>query len=72
MVEEMTMWGGRFSEGPSALLRALNDSFAFDRELFAEDVEGSIAWAQELALAGVLTGDEVSSLVDALRSLTLG
>ena len=30
---------------PSELLRALNDSFAFDRELFAEDVEGSIAWA---------------------------
>jgi len=67
----MTMWGGRFSEGPSALLRALNDSFAFDRELFAEDVEGSIAWAQELGLAGVLTSDASSSLVDALRSLTL-
>ena len=67
----MTMWGGRFSEGPSALLRALNDSFAFDRELFAEDVEGSIAWAQALGDAGVLTSDEVSALVDALRSLTL-
>lgn len=67
----MTMWGGRFSEGPSALLRALNDSFAFDRELFAEDVEGSIAWAQELGLAGVLTADDASQLVDALRALTL-
>ncbi len=66
------MWGGRFSEGPSALLRALNDSFAFDRELFAEDVEGSIAWAEELGRAGVLTSDEVSSLVNALRGLTLG
>ena len=65
----MTMWGGRFSEGPSALLRALNDSFAFDRELFAEDVEGSIAWARELGLAGVLTSGEVDSLVDALGSL---
>jgi argininosuccinate lyase/amino-acid N-acetyltransferase len=68
----MTMWGGRFSEGPSALLRALNDSFAFDRELFAEDVEGSIAWAEELGRANVLTGDEVTSLVSALRGLTLG
>ena len=67
----MTMWGGRFSEGPSALLRALNDSFAFDRELFAEDVEGSIAWAHELARAGVLSSEEESALVDALVSLTL-
>ncbi len=65
------MWGGRFSEGPSALLRALNDSFAFDRELFAEDVEGSIAWAHALGDAGVLTSQEVTTLVDALRSLTI-
>ena len=73
---EVTMWGGRFSEGPSALLRALNDSFAFDRELFAEDVEGSIAWAQALGDAGVLTSDEVeharrrAALADARRRAT--
>jgi len=71
MGQEVTMWGGRFSEGPSDLLRALNDSFAFDRELFAEDVEGSIAWAEEISRAGVLTGDEVTSLVNALRAITL-
>lgn len=62
MVQEMTMWGGRFSEGPSALLRALNDSFAFDRELLPEDVEGSIAWARELANVGVLTSEEAEAL----------
>ena len=65
----MTMWGGRFTEGPSALLRALNDSFAFDRELIAEDVEGSIAWATELGLAGVLTPEESKTIVDGLRSV---
>jgi argininosuccinate lyase len=73
VVEEVTnMWGGRFSEGPSALLRALNDSFPYDRALFAEDVEGSIAWAHELARAGVLSSEEESALVGALVSLTLG
>jgi argininosuccinate lyase len=66
-----TMWGGRFADAPSALLRALNDSFAFDRELFAEDVQGSIAWAQELGAAGVLSADETSALVDALRGIKL-
>ena len=64
----MTMWGGRFKEGPSALLRALNDSFAFDKELLAEDIAGSIAWAKALGDAGVLTAEEVSTLVDALVS----
>jgi argininosuccinate lyase len=70
-MDEMSMWGGRFTDGPSALLRALNDSFAFDRELFGEDVEGSIAWAGALLSCGVLTADEHAQLVDALRSLRL-
>ena len=30
------------------VLRACNDSFGFDRELLAEDVAGSIAWAEAL------------------------
>lgn len=67
----MTMWGGRFSEGPSAHLRALNDSFAFDRELLAEDLEGSIAWAKELALAGVLSAPDADALMNALRGISL-
>jgi argininosuccinate lyase len=66
VTQASNMWGGRFSEGPSALLRALNDSFAFDRELLAEDVEGSIAWAKEIAHAGVLTAEEAEAVVNAL------
>ena len=66
------MWGGRFDAAPSQLLRALNDSFSFDRELLADDVQGSIAWAQALAQAGVLTNDECNSIVFALRGITPG
>ncbi len=61
------MWGGRFDAAPSQLLRALNDSFAFDRELFADDVQGSIAWANALAGAGVLTSEECETIVAALE-----
>src|SRR5258706_15732075 len=63
------MWGGRFAAPPSALLRALNDSFAYDRELFAEDVEGSIAWARALARAGVLTPEEADAIVHGLANV---
>src|SRR5438105_6770546 len=63
------MWGGRFAAPPSALLRALNDSFAFDRELFAEDVAGSIAWAHALARAGVLTDAEADAIVNGLGNV---
>ena len=60
------LWGGRFEGEPSPLLRRLNDSFAFDRELFDDDVEGSIAWARALADVGVLNDDELDLILGAL------
>ena len=61
------LWGGRFEAEPSELLRRLNDSFAFDRELFSEDVEGSVAWARALGDAGVLTSAEAQTIVAGLQ-----
>jgi argininosuccinate lyase len=63
------MWGGRFAAEPSKLLRALNDSFAFDRELFAEDVQGSIAWARAIGECGVLSAGDIETIVDALAAI---
>ena len=67
-----SLWGGRFAAAPDALLRVLNDSFSFDRELFADDVEGSVAWARALATAGVLSEHEATTIVDALANLRGG
>src|SRR5205085_2062033 len=53
----------------SPLLRQLNDSFAFDRELFDDDVEGSIAWARALSGAGVLSDDELDAILGALMRI---
>ena len=63
----MKLWGGRFEAAPDALLRRFNDSFSFDAALFAEDVEGSMAWAKALAKAGVLTAEECDTILDGLR-----
>lgn len=63
------MWGGRFKAGPAEVLRKLNDSFAFDRELLEHDIAASIAWAAELGFSGVLSAEEAGSLVDALRAV---
>ena len=61
------LWGGRFEGAPSELLRGFNDSFGFDVALFAEDVEGSIAWTRALERAGAVTGGEATKIIDALR-----
>jgi argininosuccinate lyase len=60
------LWGGRFEGEPSPLLRQLNDSFAFDRELFDDDVEGSIAWARALADVGVLSDEDLDRILGGL------
>jgi argininosuccinate lyase len=60
------LWGGRFEGEPSPLLRRLNDSFAFDRELFDDDVEGSMAWARALCDAAVLSEDELDAILGGL------
>ncbi len=63
------LWGGRFEGEPSELLRVFNDSFAFDVQLLAEDVEGSIAWTRALEHAGVLTAEEAEKIATALEKL---
>lgn len=63
------LWGGRFEEAASDLLRRFNDSFSFDRELFAVDVKGSIAWAKALERAGVLTASETERITTALAEI---
>ena len=60
------IWGGRFEGEPSDLLRVFNDSFSFDVQLFAEDVEGSIGWTEALQRAGTLTRDESKKITAAL------
>lgn len=63
------LWGGRFSEPPAQALRAFNDSFVFDRALLAEDLRGSIAWAEALGAAGVLSPGDVKKLVAGLEEI---
>ena len=49
------LWSGRFSGDPDAALFEFGASFTFDRRLFDDDVRGSLAWAEALERAGVLT-----------------
>jgi argininosuccinate lyase len=63
------LWGGRFASEAAEELRRFNDSFSFDHELLADDVEGSIAWANALEDAHVLTYDEARSINEALERI---
>jgi argininosuccinate lyase len=66
---EGKLWGGRFAGGPSPELEALSRSTHFDWRLVPYDLAGSVAHANALHRAGLLTDDDHGVLVDGLGLL---
>ncbi|GGE82348.1 argininosuccinate lyase [Sphingomonas prati] len=56
------MWGGRFSEGPAAVMREINASIPFDKRLWREDIAGSRAHAAMLGAAGIVSPDDAAAI----------
>lgn len=56
------MWGGRFQGTPAEALDRLNRSLPVDQRLWAQDVRAAHAWADALALAGLLAAPEVEAI----------
>jgi argininosuccinate lyase len=65
----VTLWSGRFDTAPDPAAFDFGISFGFDRALFEDDVIGSIAWADALGRAGVLSEDDHASIVSALQAI---
>jgi argininosuccinate lyase len=63
------MWSGRFSASASSLLDEFNASIMFDRKLYREDIEGSLAHAQMLFKQGILTDEELKQISDGLQQV---
>jgi argininosuccinate lyase len=61
--------GGRLPTALDAAMAALNTSVHIDRELWREDIQGSIAHARGLGRAGVLAASEVSEIVRGLEQV---
>jgi argininosuccinate lyase len=64
-----TLWSGRFDTATDASIFNFNASFRFDRRLFEDDVTGSLAWADALHGAGVLSDEDARALTAALEEL---
>ena len=65
----MRVWGGRFGEASDERVAAFTRSIEVDRELAADDLAGSIAHVRGLARAGLITEDELATLVSGLNTL---
>ncbi|MDD2922638.1 MAG: argininosuccinate lyase [Anaerolineales bacterium] len=63
----MTLWGGRFSTKLNEQAWDLNSSLPVDQRMAIQDVDGSLAWANGLHGAGILSDAERDSIVHGLN-----
>ena len=58
----MTLWDGRFSIKLDGLAWTLNSSLPVDQRMAIQDVDGSLAWADALHKANILSDEEHASI----------
>jgi argininosuccinate lyase len=64
-----SLWGGRFSAKPGALMQAINVSIGFDRRLAAEDLAGSKAHVAMLAAQGIIPAEDATLIEGGLAAI---
>lgn len=63
------LWGGRFTKETDKLVYNFNASIGFDQKFFKQDVEGSRAHVKMLGSVGILTAEEVETILSGLDSI---
>jgi argininosuccinate lyase len=63
------MWGGRFAEGPDAIMEEINASIGFDQKLYKQDIEGSKAHVRMLAAQQIVAGEDAEKIVHGLDTI---
>lgn len=63
------MWGGRFKEGPSAIMAEINASINFDQRLYAQDIAASKAHAAMLAKQNIISKADAAAIIKGLDQI---
>ncbi|HOS28415.1 MAG TPA: lyase family protein, partial [Desulfomonilia bacterium] len=62
-------WSGRFGQETSSLVERFTESVSIDRRLASHDIEGSIAHAEMLLAAGLLSEQEACAILEGLKEI---
>ncbi|WP_028056332.1 argininosuccinate lyase [Sphingomonas phyllosphaerae] len=66
------MWGGRFAEGPAAVMREINASIPFDKRMWRQDVAGSRAHVAMLGAQGIVSAGDAAAIGAGLEQVAQG
>jgi len=70
-MKEQTLWsGGRLDSEMDREMIQLNNSLWIDQRMAKEDVQGSLAWANAIFEAGVLSRSEYDSIISGLKQIS--
>jgi argininosuccinate lyase len=61
------MWGGRFKDGPAAIMAEINASISFDKRLYGQDIAGSKAHAAMLAKQKIISKADAAKIIAGLE-----
>ena len=63
------LWGGRFTKKTDQMVYDFNASIGFDRRLYRQDIEGSMAHVKMLAKQKILTEEERDRILQGLSGI---
>jgi len=63
------MWGGRFADGPSAIMREINASIPFDKALWRQDIAASKAHIAMLGATGIVSQEDAAAIAAGLDAV---
>lgn len=63
------LWGGRFIKSASKMMEEFNDSLPFDRRLWREEIEASLAYSVALTNIGIFSNKEQARIKRAFREI---
>ncbi|MDP6642828.1 MAG: argininosuccinate lyase [Rhodospirillales bacterium] len=64
-----SIWGGRFAGGPSEAMQRINASIEFDRRLYGQDIQASLAHAAMLVGQGIISADDGAAIEKGLGDI---
>ena len=69
MNENKKLWAGRFEKSTDEMINEFQASINFDKRMYREDIEGSIAHAKMLSKQKIISEDDCTKIVDGLKNI---
>lgn len=64
-----SLWGGRFEKEMDDIVKKFNASIGFDKRMYNEDIDGSIAHVTMLGEQGIVTEEEANQIIAGLERI---